>query len=90
MVDHDPVAVAHIARGFDEFQRLLPGNMTHAQRQVVRLAGFEDFITARNQLALVIEEKIVGILEFGVALVVRLDAGAEAFALDVVARAPRR
>jgi hypothetical protein len=53
-------------------------------------AGFDDFEAARDQLSFFVEEVVVRVLQLRVVFVVGLDAAAEAFALDVVARAPSR
>ena len=54
----------------------------------MRSATIDDFTAARNQLPLVIEKVVIRIFQLGVILVVRFDPIAEAFAFDIVARAP--
>jgi len=44
--------------------------VTHAESEIVRLAGFDDFVAARDELALVVEEIVIGIFQLGVALII--------------------
>jgi len=64
--------------------------MAHAEGEVVGFAALDDLVAAFDQLAFVVEEVIVRVVQFVVIFIVRLDAAAETFALDVVASFPSR